>query len=193
MPYTYRPRHQRQLASGDPYGAFNCSAYSCAMALERATMGGLLITGRQVRARSNEPIPDPQSPGLNIGQLCQVARGLYVQLYDRRGEPWNEIIDALREQRGVILQGDYDQFPAGVSCQLSFRGDHAIYLNHLDNLTNPTKAWMQDPLCRSGKYVPLPVLRAYADKLARSQGTYPGLFWATTRQTPLMAKGMPGI
>lgn len=192
MPYTYRPRHQRQIVSNDPYGGVNCAAYSCAMAIERATMGGTLITGQQVRALSNEPIPDPSSPGLNIGQLVAVGRRLYVQIIDKREDDdgWSEVIACLRAQRGVILQGDYDQMGT-YSCQKSFRGDHAVYVNHLD--TTGTKAWMQDPLCATGKYVPLSVLKAYAEKLARAKGIYPHIFFATTRKTPLMNSPMPGV
>ena len=184
MGYVYVPKHDYQLGPGSgPTGRYDCTAWSCSMAIDRATMGGTQITGRQVRLASNEPIPDPSSPGLNLNQVVNVAFKLHVELENRTGAPYSAMVAALREGRGVILQGDYDQIPAEYSGQLTFKGDHAVYLNHLDNTGK--RVWWMDPINRKGGfYIPLTVARAYAEDFAKAVKRYPGLLFATTRPTP---------
>ena len=145
MGFIYKPAHQYQLKPGSaPTGGFDCTAYATAMAIDRASMGGVRVTGKQVRQASSEPIPDPDSPGLNLPQVIAVAAKWHVELFDRRGAPWSAVIEALSEGRGVILQGDADQFiGTNVVCQQGFRGDHAIYLNHV---TGDDDLYEFDPL-----------------------------------------------
>ena len=187
MGFTYKPQHQWQLGSGSgPTGGVDCTAYAAAVASDRATLGGTKVTGRQVRLASNEPYPDPQSPGLNLPQVINVAFKWHVDLEQRSGAPWKSLLAALKAQRGVILQGDYDQIPAGFSGQLSFKGDHAVYINHISG--DGDLYWM-DPLRRAGPIeIPAAVAKAYAEKLARKWGLYPGLAFATTRITPTIAE-----
>lgn len=154
------------------------------MAIDRHTMGGVQVTGKTVRAASNEPIPDPASPGLNLPQVVNVAFGWHVELVNRSGAPWAAVIKALKEGRGVILQGDYDQIPPGFSGQLSFKGDHAVYVNHV---TGDGDLYWQDPLRAAPIEIPEAVARAYAEKFARTVKVYPGVLFATTRQTPNIA------
>lgn len=184
MTTIYKPKHQRQLAPGTgPTGKYDCSAYSAAMAIDRATLGGTLVTGKQVRLASNEPIPDPDSPGLNLPQVVNVAFRWHVDLVNRTGAPWAAVMAALREGRGVILQGDADQLGTH-TCQASFTGDHAVYVNHI---SGDGDLYWQDPLCAAGKEIPEKVARAYAEKFARTVGRYPGVLFATTRATPVIA------
>jgi hypothetical protein len=187
MSYIYKPRHQYQLnPSAGPTGGYDCTAYAAAMAVDRASLGGTLVTGRQVRLASDEPIPDPHSPGLNLRQVIRVADGWHVELINRTRGPWASVMDALREGRGVELQGDYDQIPAGFSGQAGFKGDHAVYVNHV---TGDGDLYWMDPLRQKGAIeIPEKVARAYAEKLARAAGIWPGLFFATTRITPNLAK-----
>lgn len=180
MGTIYRPKHVRQLLVGDKYGGTNCTASSAAMAIDRATMGGIGVTGKTVRAASNEPIPDPASPGLNLPQIVNVAFGWHVILQNRTGAPWASVIAALKEGRGLVLQGDYDQIPPGFSGQLNFKGDHAVYVNHV---SGDGDLYWQDPLRAAAIEIPEAIARAYAEKFARTVGTYPGVLFATTRQT----------
>lgn len=187
MGFTYKPEFSYQLGSGSgPTGGFDCTAHSAAMAIDRATLGGSKITGRQVRLASTEPYPDPHSPGLSIPQVINVGFKLHVSLENRSGAPWSSLIAALKGQRGVILQGDYDQIPAEFSGQLSFKGDHAVFVNHISG--DGDFYWM-DPLRKAGPIeIPAAVARKYAEKLAKSWGTFPGLLFATTRITPTIAE-----
>jgi len=191
MATIYRPKHQRQINPGDPYGKYNCTAYSAAIAVDRATLGGSRVTGEGIRANSSEPRPDPGSPGLDLSQATAAAfRTTRVDLTVRRAT-WASLTASLRAGRGAILQGDYDQM-GSFSCQTSFRGNHAVYLNNLNTetveiggveYTAGKAALMYDPLCTSYKWTPLTVLRKYGEKFALSVG-FSGVLFATTRITP---------
>lgn len=67
----FRATHQDQLTFrwGGRYGGANCTACSAGMAGQVHTCGAMLFTGAQIRAASDEPIPDPRSPGLNLAQI----------------------------------------------------------------------------------------------------------------------------
>lgn len=186
MGFIYKPRHQAQLGTPTPTGKYDCTAYSAAMAIDRATLGGTFVNGRQVRLASNEPYPDRSSPGLSLPQVINVGFKWHVNLESRSGAPWSSLVAALKAGRGVILQGDYDQIPNQFSGQLSFKGDHAVYVNHVSN--DGDEVWWMDPLRKAGPlYIPASVARAYAEKLAKAWGLYPGLAFATTRITPTIA------
>ena len=186
MGFVYIPGFQKQITPLDKYGGVNCAAYSTAMAVDRHTMGGIVVTGAVVRRATNEPIPDPGSPGLNIPQLVHAVFGWHVQLNNRTGAPWSALMAALHEHRGVVLSGDYDQIPSKYSGQVGFKGDHSVYVNHLSNDGN--ELWWMDPLNKAGGfYIPASVAKAYAEKYAKTIGTYPGLAFITTRQTPSLA------
>ncbi len=186
MSFIYKPRHQYQLGPGSgPTGGYDCTAYAAAVAIDRATMGGIQVTGRQVRLASDEPYPDPHSPGLNLVQVGVVAAKWHVDLINRGGAPWSAVMAMLKAGRGVVLQGDYDQIPAGFSGQLSFKGDHAVYINHV---TGDGDLYWLDPLRKTGAIeIPETVARAYAEKLGRTWGIYPGVGVAMTRITPNLA------
>jgi hypothetical protein len=184
--FIYKPQHKRQLGPGSgPTGKYDCTAWSAAMAIDRATLGGTDVTGRQVRLASNEPYPDPDSPGLHLGQVVDVAFKWHVDLENRSGAPWSAVLQALKAGRGVILQGDYDQL-VGFSCQATFKGDHAVYVNHI---TGDDDLYWMDPLCPGpNANMKVTIARKYAEKFAKSRGVYPGILFATTRRTPTIAE-----
>lgn len=184
MGYIYKPAHQRQLGPGSyPTGKYDCTAYSAAMAFDRHTLGGVEATGRQVRLASNEPYPDRLSPGLNISQIVNVGLKWHIGLESRRGIPWASFIAQLKAGRGAVLQGDYDQM-GEYSSQASFKGDHAIYVNHV---SGDGDLYTYDPLARGPREIPQIVLRRYAEKFAKAVGTS-GVICALTRVTPNTAE-----
>jgi hypothetical protein len=186
MGFVYIPKFTPQINPADKFGGVNCGAYATSYAVDRATMGGIQVSGSVVRRATNEPIPDPHSPGLNIPQLVNAVFAWHVQLNNRTGAPWASVLAALHEHRGVVLSGDYDQIPAKYSGQTTFKGDHSVYLNHLSN--DGMECWWMDPLNKAGGfYMPAAIAKAYATKFAKTIGTYPGLAFITTRQTPSLA------
>ena len=193
MAVQYRPKHQRQLA--EPIsGRYDCTAYSAALAVDRHTIGGVVVRGRDIRLASTEPRPDPGSPGLNLAQATAAAfRLTRVNLTVKRG-PWATFVTRLRT-RGAILPGDYDQM-GEFSAQPSFRDLHAMFINNLNSdhieiggvTYGPEKAGLTyDPLYRTFRWVPLAVLRKYAEKYARAVNYTGGVIYAETRVTPLIA------
>lgn len=186
MAVIYRSRHQWQGRPDDPFGWKNCAAYSLAMALDRASLGQLRLTGEIVRALSDEPNPEPKSPGLNLGQLIAVSKRYSSWLLiDRTGRTFPALLADLRAGRGAIVSGDYDQM--GVwSCQRSFVGNHGIWVNHI---TGDGDLYVSDPLCRVAREIPAPVIQAYAEKFGRSTGLSAGqLRYAVTRVTPTVER-----
>jgi hypothetical protein len=63
------PHHYQQLVPGTPTSSYDCTAYTAAWCCEIYSCGADKYTGRQVRLASNEPVPDPRSPGLNFPQV----------------------------------------------------------------------------------------------------------------------------
>ena len=190
MAGVYRPRHQRQLFSDDPNGAVNCLAYATAIALDRATIGGLVgVTGALIRRLTDEPVPDrdprtPNGPGLIIEQIIPASAKLHVMLTSRVDRTWTTLMADLRAWRGVVVETDYDQF--GVwSAQPSFRGDHGVFINHI---SSDGKLLVYDPLAAKARWIPESVIRTAAEKRGRNAGLAAGrIRYAVTRPTPLIA------
>lgn len=180
----YDPRHQYQLVPTDPHGNVNCSAYTLAMAMDAATHGGMVVTGELVRALSNEPNPDPASPGLRISQLVAVSKKLHVPIIDNTGASFDDMLTNIRHgHRYVGLQGDADQLPAANRCQ-PFGGGHMVLV--VDVTT--TIARIKNPLCHATTSIALTALRRYADKLANDTGVPGnGIRYFVTRSTPDLA------
>lgn len=175
----YRPKHQKQIVPSDPHGGVNCTPYSAAMAIDRATIGGCLVTGKYIRSHSDEPNPDPGSPGLNIGQVCDVAQAMGVDLVAEHSATFAKPLARLAENRGIVLAGDYDQM-GQFSCQANFLKLHAIFVNNLN--TPKTSLLVYDPLCQKYRYLPIAVIEAYAEKYAMQANGK--LWYGYTRVTP---------
>ncbi len=119
----YLPRFQAQLGANDPYGGLSCTAYSCAMQIDAATLGAKTPTGAQVRAQTGD-----YSGGLNLAEVDAAAQHWGVDLDVRYRYPFSDFIhrvDTLKQP--AQLQGGYSpiaqsRFDAGNG----FRGNHDI-------------------------------------------------------------------
>jgi hypothetical protein len=170
----YVPAFQYQLVYGDPQGGYSCTAYSAAMAVDKATYGGSRITGRQIRALTDVG----PYVGLTLPQVARATSALGVPLIRPVGA-WRDVMAALRAGRGVVLQGDYDQIPHSISGQPGFHGYHAVFI---DRLSASGKLYMMDPLSKvGGRWVDESILRKFAEKLTRQEGYYPLVLFAYTR------------
>lgn len=183
MAIDFYHKHMTQRVPSDPHWAVNCTAYCAAMMITDATLGGVTITGRIVRAESNEPNPSPSSPGLNITQIRNVAHKYRVEITDRQTQPWSEVMRALDQGRRVLLSIDYGEM-GQYRCQVGGDFGHAIVLTRPAEDDGFIRA--SDPLCKQSKRYPQAVLREAARKFARDTGVDVGLRWAMTRPVPLL-------
>lgn len=177
-------RHMTQRVPSDPHWQVNCTAYCGAMLVDDATIGGLVgITGRWIRAHSSEPNPDPNSPGLNIGQVRSVMTGLHVPTEDRTGQNRDDVITALRQDRRVLLQVQYGELGAYRAQAGDF--GHALVLFY-----DPDggKVWGSDPLASKARLYPEDVMFDAARVFARKTGQATGLRWMTTRAVQRITK-----
>ncbi len=158
----YRPLFRPQ--SPDPTTTldwYNCTMTSGAMALDFHTQGKVQKWGGELRKASGDVVG-----GTGIPDLIRAWDKFGYTLTDRREKTWGDLVADLKNGKGVVLQGDYDVLTGGNTCQGTFNGDHAIYLNpEFANVS--TEILVGDPLCDKFKYIPITVLKAYAEKLGR--------------------------
>lgn len=122
-------RYYQLRQAADPYRGYNCSAYVLAAGMDFDSCGTILTTGRIVRAMSDEPVPDPRSPGLRHEQLAAVALRFGVRLQVFRGVPWRDVMEASDDGYGVALATNYRPVRTSpYSGQPSFTGNHEFLL-----------------------------------------------------------------
>jgi hypothetical protein len=112
------------------------------------------------------------SPGWSMTDLGRAIGRMDVSFQNRTGGYWPDVIQALELGHYVVLQGDSDQF-GNNTCSGAFNGDHAIGIHPYQAATGLQR--IDDPICPVARLESRTVLRAYAEKLARSLGEYPRL------------------
>lgn len=82
---TYLPdiKAYQQLVYGGATRGVDCSAWSAALLVDAHTTGVIKVSGRAIRLRTDEPVPDPDSPGLNLPQVDEAA----LEITTARGKP----------------------------------------------------------------------------------------------------------
>jgi hypothetical protein len=151
------------------------------MYADAISMGAVRITGKQVRAMSNEPTPSPSSPGLNIKQLMAVAKKLHIPLYDRTGLSFDSMIGLIGGGRRALAQVSYLELGQH-RCQSGDFG-HMILLqaiNHDEVLGN-------DPLCSAARWYPIPVVEKAMRKFAQ-ETSQSGVRFAVSPIIPKIAR-----
>lgn len=115
-----------QLQQGDKYGGYNCSAYVLAAGLK---LFGITTTGARVRALSDEPIPNWDSPGLRHEQLHDVAAKYGVHLDVRYGLAWEEVLEVRAAGHPICLGLNYNPIRTTIyTGQPTFTGNHEFLL-----------------------------------------------------------------
>lgn len=187
MAGTVYHKHMTQRVPSSPTWQYDCTAYCMAMLVNDSTLGGLQsITGRRIRLLSNEPTPDPASPGLNLQQMKAVAGKLRIPFYLKTGEPWAKLVARVGREGAsrAILQVDYDIIQAqapGLACQRTGDFDHALLIVNVHD----GKVRASDPLCSGTKEYPEMAIKAAADKFGRDHGMVGGgLYYAVSRVVP---------
>ncbi len=146
----FSPAFQAQspAVSGYRYGWSSCAAFVGAMAHDYAACGNPHYTGAQVRNQTNEPIPDPASPGLTITQVANALAKLGTPVTTFARLAWSDVEHLIDTGHYVSLCGKYS-----VIRPTAFSGDPNFYGNHQIGIPPGWEA--QDPLCdgrRAGIY-----------------------------------------
>lgn len=165
----YSPRFRSQRVTDDPHRRVNCAAYALATFADRATLGGVQVTGAAVRALSNEPNPDPASPGLNVGQQRDVARRLGITASSRVGAADADLLTLLRQERPVCVAVSYGALPAELRHEPGFTGPHNLYLNAI---SPGGSVQVYDPLASGPYWTKLATILAAAKALGRLELVY---------------------
>lgn len=120
-------------------GPVDCSGWAASRAIAHATCGAQAPTGRRVRLLSDEPVPDPRSPGLNLVQVADVASRYFGVELDVctgwRAVTWAEYERRRKAGAGCVIQLSYapiadSRYDAG----RGFRGGHAIFESQHDTI-----------------------------------------------------------
>lgn len=161
---NYLPTEQLQLTYkwGGRYGGANCTPCSAGEVGQAHTCGALLFTGAQIRAASNESVPDPKSPGLNLGQVDAALyklSGGKIDLDSHYRYSWDGVHTRVVGGAFAILQGKRSVLIAlGFGFGNLFGGGHAITTFYRNGW------WMDDPLTGRHK-VTEAALKAFAAQL----------------------------
>lgn len=172
----YRPIQRKQI--GDPTTTLDstaCTLEAGAMALDFHTLGKLQLWGGNLAVHCGKTYAYIAAHGTSLPDIQKAWSYYGYTLVNKTRHTFKDMMADLQSGRGVILQGDYDQFSYETKCQKNFLGNHGIYLNP-EFGTKPTTAnpeflgvtvLMMDPLCGAPKYVPATELRKFAEKFAR--------------------------
>lgn len=183
---TYEVPFASQLRQGGATGPVDCMAWAASRAIGHATCGAKLPTGRQIRLLSNEPVPDPMSPGLRLQQVADVAREDFGVHFDVHGTTYSQVTFGEYESRrlagqGCVLAIGYapiadSMFDAGGG----FRDNHAIFESihaTVDSLADGRRSGIWD---YDGRVYPRSIIRDAAGelRLTSSSTVKDGWVWA---------------
>lgn len=103
---TYEVPPGFQLSAlGGATGSVDCMAWAASRGIGHATCGATVPTGRRIRLLSDEPTPDPMSPGLNLYQVARVAREDYGVNLEVHGSTLTQVSWEEYEERRLAGQG----------------------------------------------------------------------------------------
>lgn len=147
----------------------------------------------------NQPTPDqihglldrteevaPTTPGWALADLKKAVARYGMQLEDHSGEGWDALIAALDDGHYVAAQGDSDVF-SSATCSGDFDGPHCIGIHPKKKVElGVTWRWIDDPICKTGRWEREDVLRRYVEKLWAT-----GRFAFFTQRVPQVAVPAP--
>lgn len=168
----YHPKGQKQTLryAGKLIG---CTDTAFAVGVDGATLGAVMVTEAEVRRLSDETRPDPESPGLNLTQLRDVARKLRVDFAPMTGATWAQLVDTLDHNGLVVAQLWYDLI-GGTNI------GHAVLLQQ----KRAGKLRVMDPMKGTWAWLEADDVLAAMRKFARMTGVPEGLRWGSFRNAP---------
>jgi hypothetical protein len=158
----------------DPHGWVDCTSFAAAMGVDATSRGAVRPSGHQIRDLSNEPVPTPGDPGLDIRQVKAALERFGSHWTDRSGRTFTAVTNDLKAHRWVLLAVWYDDL-GPFKGQPNGAFGHAIGVMRID--ATGTSALVFDPVRRAKdqpKWVPLATLRRAAVKWGGRTGLGPG-------------------
>lgn len=138
---TYLPdiTKYQQLVYGGATGNVDCTSWSAAILVDAHSQGAMKTTGRAIRLHTDEPVPDPRSPGLNLPQVDEAVLAVTANRINldtlvgsrslSRAEVQARIIDGrwatIQVNRGVLVNRGFLD---------GFRGGHAFTVHAVDGV-----------------------------------------------------------
>lgn len=167
-----------------------CTPTSMAVYLRGVSLGAIAATERTVIAMTNEPTPDPASPGWNLPQMLSVARKLQVEFHiaAEHEDSYDDVRRLLDEDRRIVAQlelGDLGRadVPHAIEIECRRRGQRDINGKAIDGwamlINEPTRS-------RSEWMLESRVLHAMKH-LAVNTGKPSGLRFAYSKVVPMIA------
>jgi hypothetical protein len=159
MGVLYRPHLQAQdpAYSHYAYGWTSCGAFSAAMGVDAVSQGTIVCTGQDVRALSNEPVPDKDDPGLTIAQLRAACARFGMDYTDRSGTQWNVVMSELKARKWCVINVWYPNLGAYRS-QTPGEFGHSMGIMGVDSKGESTLLY--DPLAHGERWVPLSIIKS---------------------------------
>jgi hypothetical protein len=156
----YLQPHVTQF-DGSIYANENCVPASGANGANAQSGGAYRLTGAAVRrkvARYQET--DPGTAGWSLADLDLAMARIGVGFSNRSQEGWASV-RLLHKTHYLVMQGDSDQF-SNHTCSGAYNGGHCIGIHPG---TSGTKWWINDPICKVGRWEQEEVIRRYAAKI----------------------------
>jgi len=166
-----------------------CVPTSCANGVAAQSGGTRRPSGATIHAlipKSHET--DPHVAGWSIVDADRAMAKINVG-FTIGAENWTAFDAALDGGHYCILQGDSDHF-SNATCSGRFDGDHCIGVSPNVKFVNGVKyRWIDDPICKTGRWEKDSTLHAYAKDFAARVG---GLRWGYfTHAVPKVAAPAP--
>ena len=154
---------------GSTYEDSACTRASGANGANAATAGHVNVNGAYIKTlvkpweESRPSTPGWSMPDLDLAMSrVPKSKGGPVPFVNRTGSGWSNVVALHRGGFYLVVQGDSDKF-SNNTCSGKFNGLHAIGVHPA---TQGTQWWIDDPICRVGRWEEATVIRAYAQKLA---------------------------
>lgn len=111
---------------------------------------------------------DPTKPGWSMVDADKAMGKIGVE-FDRL-DGWSFLESAHDAGQYIIVQGDSDVF-SNSTCSGVYNGDHCVGGHPNENVVNGVEFWwIDDPVCKTGRWERKATIKAYAEKFAHAHG-----------------------
>lgn len=162
MTYYVQP-HVTQFEALDPLRGEACVPASVANGVGATTGGARRPSSTSVhRLIPKAEETNPTTPGWSIVDADRACAKMGIPFAPASG--WDALEAAHDAGHYVIVQGDSDRF-SDATCSGAFNGDHCIGVHPKAKVELGVEWWwIDDPICKTGRWEKKSTIRAYAEK-----------------------------